>query len=306
MSATPAAISGIELKSRIVEFARGASVEITTHDENLVPAVASVLAPESVVYVAHTPTVALADVVRVARRVQEAGLEACPHIVARRIESRRALQDAAEHLAEAGVTRALVVGGDNGKPIGDFADSLDVLRTEILNRNDITQIGVAGHPEGHRTVGQSALWRSLHDKQSLARRLDIRMHVVTQFGFDPAAILSWERHLADQRIELPVIVGMAGPASLAHLIRYAMQCGVGASLRGALQSMNAMRNVAGLATTPDQMLTGILRAAGESSRSIAGVHLYSFGGTLACARWLKAVIEGRFDLHPDGDRFTVR
>ena len=98
---------------------------------------------------------------------------------------------------------------------------------------------------------------------------------------------------------------MAGPASLSQLIAYAMQCGVGASIRGALRSMNAMRNVAGLATSPDQMLARIAQYTRGGKTQIAGVHFYSFGGALATARWLRAVAAGRFEINSEGDAFTV-
>ncbi len=84
-----------------------------------------------------------------------------------------------------------------------------------------------------------------------------------------------------------------------------MQCGVGASLRGAMQSMAAMRNVAGLATSPDQMLTSVARYAGGETTQITGAHFYSFGGSLATARWLRAVADGHFEMNPAADAFTL-
>lgn len=284
------------LKSRLVDFARGASTEVTTHDESSIPALARILPAESVVYVAHTPKASLGDVVRVALRVQAAGFRACPHLVARRLESRRVLQSACEQLGDAGVDRALVVAGDGAEPAGPFTSSMDVLRTELLPHNDIARIAVAGHPEGHRAIGPTVLWTALREKQLLAASLGLEMHIVTQFGFDPAAVATWDAHLAEHGITLPVRVGMAGPASLPDLIRYAMQCGVGASLRGVLRGMGAMRNVAGLATSPEQMLTSIARHAASEATRIAGVHFYSFGGALETARWLREVADGRVDV----------
>jgi methylenetetrahydrofolate reductase (NADPH) len=258
-----------------------------------------------VVYVAHTPRVTLEDVVRVALRIQAAGFRACPHIVARRIESRRALQTVCERLEDAGVDRALVIAGDGAEAAGPYTSSIDVLRTELLSRHDIVRVGVAGHPEGHRAIGPTVLWTALREKQVLAETLGLEMHVVTQFGFDPAAVATWDAHLVEHGISLPVRVGMAGPASLPELIRYAMQCGVGASLRGVLRGMGAMRNVAGLATSPEAMLTSVVRHTLEAPTRIVGVHFYSFGGALETARWLNAVGEGRFELEVEEQTFRV-
>lgn len=294
-----------ELEQRIVELARGASVEMTPGDAALVPALAEQLPPGTVVYVAHTPKATLEDVLRTSLGLRAGGLLPCPHIVARRIESADALQSACERLAAAGIDRALVIAGDNGAPSGPLASTLDVLRTDLLTRYGITRIGIAGHPEGHRAIGQTTLWRALLEKQSFAQRRGIEMHIVTQFGFDPAAVTGWDQCLPEHGIGLPVHVGMAGPASLSQLIGYAMQCGVGASIRGALRSMTAMRNVAGLATSPDQMLARIAQYAGTATTRIAGVHFYSFGGTFATARWLRAVAEERFELNAAADAFTT-
>jgi methylenetetrahydrofolate reductase (NADPH) len=293
------------LAERIVALARDASIELTPHDAELVPQLAAELTPGTVVRVAHPPRATVEDVVRASLLVQAGGLAACPHIVARRIDAAGVLEAACERLGAAGVTHALVVAGDDPAPAGPYASSLDVLKAGPLIRHGLRRISVAGHPERHRRIGQTVLWRALHDKQLFAQRSGVDLSVVTQFGFDPAAIIGWEQCLPEHGIRLPIHVGMAGPASLSQLIGYAMQCGVGASLHGALQSMNAMRNVAGLATSPDQMLARIARHAGGSATQIAGVHLYSFGGELATARWLRAVREGRFELDAAGEAFTV-
>ena len=295
-----------ELERRIVQLARDASMELTPGDEALVPALAVELPPGRIVYVSHPAKATVEDVVRTSVRVQAAGLFACPHLVARRIAGPDLLQAACGRLAAAGVIRALVVAGDDGVPSGPYASSIDVLRTDLLAAHGLRRIGIAGHPEGHRVIGQTVLWRALHEKQVLARRAGLELFIVTQFGFDPATIAGWERCLPAHGIGLPVHVGMAGPASLSQLIGYAMQCGVGASIRGALQSMNAMRNVAGLATSPDQMLIRIAQHAASDTTQIAGVHLYSFGGAVATARWLRAVADGRFEIEPGGDAFSIR
>lgn len=293
-----------DLKRLIVYFARRASIETTTFDTELIPSLASRLLPGTTVHVAHTPRATLQEVVRMAARVQAAGLKASPHIVARRIGSSRELRDAADELSDAGISQALVIGGDNARPVGTYSSAMDVLHTGILTRAGIRRIGVAGHPEGHPTIGQVALWRALQEKQEFTESTGTSVHVVTQFGFDPAAVCRWVEHFSEHGISLPVYVGMAGPTPLPELIRYAMQCGVGASLRGLMRSVTAMRNVTGLATSPDEMLAGLLSHCAGSNR-IVGPHFYSLGGALAAATWLRAVADGYFDLGPEGGRFDM-
>jgi methylenetetrahydrofolate reductase (NADPH) len=297
-------LSGRDLKQRIVHLARAATVEITPADEDLVEALAGKLPAGTLVYVAHTPRVTLQDVVRVAAKVEASGLRASPHIVARRVATARSLRDAAAELADGGIERALVIAGDSSEVAGIYADTIALLESGILTDAGIRRIGVAGHPEGHPHIGPGTLWQALQAKQAYAARTGIRMHIVTQFGFDPAALCAWDRHLPEHGITLPVYVGMAGPAPLSKLIMYAMQCGVGASLRGILRNMPAMRNVAGLAASPDEMLASLASSCAESPR-IVGPHFYSFGGAMATARWLRAVADGSFELLPEGGRFHM-
>ena len=165
---------------------------MTPGDEALVPALAAELPPGAVVFVAHTPRATFEDVVRTSLRVQACGLAACPHIVARRIDAPDALQAACERLGAAGIGRRWSsLATTEWRP--RCASTLDLLKTDLLTRHGITRIGVAGHPEGHRAIGQTVLWRALHDKQVSARRAGIDLFVVTQFGFDPAAIVGWEQ-----------------------------------------------------------------------------------------------------------------
>lgn len=301
---TARAPSQADLRRSIVEFMRDASAEITTFDTHLLPALSNRLLPGTTVYVAHTPRASLQEVVQCAVAVEAAGLRAAPHIVARRIENARQLREAAALLGDAGVTQALVVAGDDERAAGPYASALEVLESEVLSQAGLRRIGVAGHPEGHPRVGPSALWQALAAKQQFARANATSLHVVTQFGFDPAAIVTWERHFAEHGIDLPVHVGMAGPAPLPKMIRYAMQCGVGASLRGLMRNMTALRNVTGLATSPDEMLVGVLAARSPTSR-IVRPHFFSLGGALATASWLRAVADGEFDIAEDGTHLRV-
>lgn len=295
-----------DLKQRIIQFTRFASTEIATHDEGLIGGLASCLHAGTTVYVAHTPKATLQEIVRVATRLQGAGLRASPHIVARRIRNSRELKNAVAELADYGVDQALVIAGDLDRPAGTYSSAMDVLETGVLVEAGIRNIAVAGHPEGHPAIGPSTLWKTLQQKQALAARSGVRMHVITQFGFDPAAVSEWHRCLGEHGISLPIQVGMAGPAPLPKLIKYAMHCGVGASLRGVMRSMVAMRNVTGLATSADEMVSSLASVFGAARPpTVIGPHLYSFGGAMATARWLRAVMDGNFELSPQGGRLVM-
>ena len=306
MNAQVAPLNGEALKSRIVEFARAASTEISTHDEELLPALVNRLPAGTTVYVAHTPKASLDDVVRVAAKTQALGFRASPHIVARRLESERALRSALVELKEAGVEQVLLVAGDREQPVGKFTSTLEVIDTGATVDAGIMSVGVAGHPEGHKSIGPNQLAHALKHKQEFAQRTGTKVHICTQFGFIPDAICSWAHHLLETGITLPVHVGIAGPTPLPKLIKFAMACGVGASLGSLMKNMSAMANLARMATGPDQMMTGLLQGcAATGPTRIVRPHLYAFGGVVATATWLRAVMDGSFELQPDSDKFLM-
>ena len=294
------------LKRAVVAFARGASTEITPHDERLLEALAHRLPGGIAVYVGHPPGASVEDVVRVAIKVQAAGFAASPHLVARRLPSEQALRSALARLREHGIEQALLVAGDLDRPVGPFESTLDVIATGALEEAGLTRLGVAGHPEGHPAVGPAELLSSLRAKQEFAARSGIAVHIVTQFGFNPDGICAWDRMLTQEGIALPVHVGVAGPTPLSRLLKFAIQCGIGTSMRSLVKNMGGVASLTGLATNPDEMLLGLVRGCARHTGSrLVQPHMYSFGGALATAAWLRAVMAGAFDLAPDRRKFTV-
>jgi methylenetetrahydrofolate reductase (NADPH) len=296
-----------ELKGAVMAFVRCASTEISPQDEKLLGELARRLPARTPVYVAHTPRSSVEDVVRVAIKVQSSGFKASPHIVARRLPSERALRDVLARQREHGVEQALLVAGDLDHPLGPFKDTLQVIATGAMEESGLKRIGVAGHPEGHPAVGAAELLAALRAKQEFAIRSGIAVHIVTQFGFNPDGVCAWARMLGPEGITLPVHVGLAGPTPLAKLLKFALQCGIGTSMRSLVKKPEALASLTGLAAGPDEMLLGIIRGcAPQPDSQLAQPHLYSFGGALATAGWLRSVMQGAFDLAPDGKRFTVR
>lgn len=295
-----------ELKRAVIAFVRGASTEISTHDEKLLETLAHRLPAGMPVYVAHTPKSSVEDVVRVAIRVQTVGFRASPHLVARRLPSERALRDTLARLREHGIEQALLVAGDLDHPVGPFKSTLDVIATGALEESGLKRIGVAGHPEGHPAISPAELLASLRAKQDFAARTGIAVHVVTQFGFNPEGVCAWDRMLTQEGITLPVHAGLAGPTPLSKLLRFAVQCGIGTSMSSLVKNPSAVATLTGLAAGPDEMLLGLVRGCARHAGSrLAQPHVYSFGGALATADWLRAVMQGAFDLAADGRKFTV-
>src|SRR6185312_17475623 len=99
------------------------------------------------------------------------------------------------------------------------------------------------------------------------------------FSFEPAAVCTWAASLPGRGIHLPVHVGIAGPTPLPRLIRFAMQCGVGASLRSLGRNLSVMNKMSRLAAAPDEMLVALVRGcAAQEANLVRQPHVFSFGG----------------------------
>jgi methylenetetrahydrofolate reductase (NADPH) len=292
-----------ELKARIRDFVGRASTEITPSHEARLPELAAVLEAGTEVYVDHPPKATLGQVVHTALAVQRSGFRATPHIVARRIPNAQTLRLALAELREGAVEQMLLVAGDVQHPAGEFTSTLDILESGILERSGITRLGVAGHPEGNKSVGPMLLWDALRIKQQYAQRAGVSMHIVTQFGLNAAAMGMWQRDLTQHGIRLPIHVGIAGPAPLSALIRFAIQCGIGVSARTLMRNLSAAGSVAHLATTPDQHLLTLLSA--PSLEQIVAPHFFAFGGSVETARWMRAVAAGEFDIDTGAARLRL-
>jgi methylenetetrahydrofolate reductase (NADPH) len=84
-------------------------------------------------------------------------------------------------------------------------------------------------------------------------------------------------------------VGIAGPASHATLLKFAMMCGVGASLRALRERGDFARNMLS-GETPEALLTEIaLAREAEPGLNIQGVHFFTFGSLIKTAQWVESV-----------------
>jgi methylenetetrahydrofolate reductase (NADPH) len=292
------------MKSRVIEFARAASTEISTMDEKTVPELVGTLPKGITIYVAHTPKASLDDVVRVAIQVQQLGFRASPHIVARRLESERALRAALGQLTAAGVEQVLLVAGDPPNPPA-YQSTLEVIATGAIEQSGIKVASVAGHPEGHKHVGDDELIAAAKYKQAWGERTGVKVQMATQFSFDADINCRWAKNLEQQGIQLPISIGVAGPTPITKLIKYAVACGVGASLNKVMGNLTAMANLARMAVGADQMMVAMLRGCDQHGVTrIVRPHIFAFGGVLSTAKWLRQVQDGQFEIG-ENDKFDM-
>src|SRR5262245_1195056 len=279
----------------IAAFTRGFSLEAIRPTGAEIDALAGVLPRGTRVYLSAVPTRPQHEVIEPARHLHAAGFEPVPHIAVRHAPTADALDDLIARLSgESGVRRLLVIAGDRDRPAGPFGSTIELIESGLLQRHGITEIGVAGYPDGHPRISADALDRALAAKINAAEQTGLDLHIVTQFCFDAEPILRWLARLRDLGIEHPVRIGLAGPTTLTTLLRYARRCGVSASAQGLTRQAGLLKHLVGT-TAPD----GIIRTLAEAPSGRIGevaVHFFSFGGLGATARWAQATADGRITL----------
>ncbi|WP_140981412.1 hypothetical protein [Bradyrhizobium guangdongense] len=224
--------------------------------------------------------------VETASALRRAGFNPVPHIAAREIHSRAALDDFFRRLGgEADVARILLIAGDVAIAKGPFKSSRDIAASGLIETHGFARVSVAGHPEGHPYLDAPQVVKALAAWRDWGAERQIGIDVVTQFCFETAPILNWLGDIKVAAVDLPVTIGLAGPASPATLMKFALRCGIGNSIR-------AVRNQIGrygrllTETGPDEVLRGLSAAPRAATGQVRGFHIFPFGGLRKSARWL--------------------
>jgi methylenetetrahydrofolate reductase (NADPH) len=281
-----------------IETTPGSAAKIADYRDHLRPA--------TKVAVTFLPGSDFADTVATAKRLQDEGFQPMPHFAARSIPSREALEDYLKALAEVTELRHVVVlAGAVDRPLGPFDSSMAILETGLFDKHGVETIGVAGHPEGSPDIAPAALQQALAWKNAFAERSDAAFYIATQFCFEAAPIIAWDKAMQAEGNRLPIHLGVPGLATLKTLINHAKACGVGPSMRFLTRQA---RNIARLMTvsTPDRLLLDLARyKALDPDCGIARVHMYPLGGLRRSADWTYAVADGAFEINAKGDGFKV-
>src|SRR5215469_17956149 len=247
------------VKRCAAELAACGSIEMGSYQPAEAPRIAELLPAGTRVYINHLPGRDPAEALAAAVAVRSAGLEPVLHIAARQIKSRTEvtalLQEAVRH---AKLSKILLIGGDSAQAAGPYQDAAALLREGFLSSCGLSEVGFASYPEGHLSIPAAILKHALEEKLMLAAKEKLGAYIVTQFSFAPTRIAEHCLELSRLAPDVPVYVGLAGPASLRVLLKYAQRCGVSASLRGLMaQGMGAVRLFTH--TDPGEQLTVIAR-----------------------------------------------
>jgi len=224
--------------------------------------------------------------VETAAALRRAGYNPVPHIAAREMASREMLGDfLARARGEADVSRILLVAGDVVAAKGPFKSTRDVASSGLLEAHGMASVSVAGHPEGHPYLELEGALNGLKAWCDWGRQTGTRVDVLTQFCFESAPILQWIDALDNAGIDLPVIVGLAGPATPATLTKFALRCGIGNSMRALRAQIGRFGRLL-TDTGPDDVVRGLRSAPAAATAAITGFHLFPFGGLRKAGNWL--------------------
>jgi len=297
-----------ELVDAITRFAAKFTIETTPKEGARIASYGEYLQRGQQVYIAHIAGTPYTELITLAARLRREGFEPVMHLTARDMPGKAMLEEVIKsYRGEADGKEILLIAGDMPSPAGDFTDTISILRTGVLERLGIARIGLAGHPEGNKTIGDARLHEALKAKNDYARQSDAKIHLVTQFGFEAAPFIAWEKRIREEGLNtLPIDIGMPGLASFPTLLRFAVECGAGASIRALRSRAGSLAKLATVAQ-PDDLLLGIARDVATTPQTlITAPHFFPFGGLKKTAEWLKAILAQRIELNADKTGFSVR
>lgn len=272
----------------IAAFLDGFSIEVMPRTAEKVEDFRDHLPAGTRVYIAHIDGTPIEDMVATAKRLKAEGFPVMPHFPARIVKDRATLADwIARYQGEADVRQALLLAGGVVAPQGDFSDSMQLLETGLFG--DFERLHVAGHPEGNRDIdmdgSQENVSKALAWKQKFNERTDARMAIATQFCFEARPVIDWANAIREAGIDLPVHIGVTGPAKLQTLIKFAIACGVGASLK-VLQKRAMDVTKLLLPYEPTEFVADLAaHKAAHPDFGIESVHFFPLGGIKTCAEW---------------------
>lgn len=238
------------------------------------------------VSVTASPGKGIEATVEVAVELEAAGLRAIPHLSARMIRDRAHLSELLARMADAGVDRAFVVGGDADEP-GEFLDGLSLLRAMADLGKLPAELGVPCYPQGHQDIPDAALEQALRDKAPFAK------YMTTQLCFDPKAIETFVRTHRGSGLDLPVKIGLPGVAEIPKLLSISARIGVKDASKFITKNARFVGELlrSGGVYRPTSLVEKLAPLIADPAANIAGFHVYTFNNVPATLEWRDRLLD---------------
>lgn len=278
------------ISPEVETFLQGYSIEVMPRTAVKVDDFRAILPKGTRVYIAHIEGTPIDEMVSTAARLNAEGFDVMPHFPARIIHDQAMLADwIARYQGEANVDQALLLAGGVTKPHGDYHSSMQMMESGEFDKAGFKRLHVAGHPEGNRDIdpngGMANVEDALRWKQDFSNRTDAEMALATQFAFESGPIIEWAKSLKDAGIDIPIHIGIAGPAKLQTMIKFAIACGVGPSLRVLQRRAKDVTKLLMPFEPTDVISELAAHAAANPDTNITKVHFFPLGGIKTNANW---------------------
>ncbi len=266
------------------------STEVTPRDRQSLEGAAECLPAGAEVFIPAVPGESSERLIAAAALLRDAGLTPVPHITARSLPSLPAADRLIGRLRdEAGLDRALVLGGDRDRPAGELHSSLQLIEAGLFQKHGVSSLFIACYPEAHPQVPHPVLDEARTAKLRVAADTGLQVTLVSQFCFEAAPILALASRMRAMGVTAPYRIGVAGPAERALLVKYALMCGIGPSVRALARRQHLARNLLAV-ETPESLLAQVaLACEADPALGIAGVHFFTFGSTTRTARFAEGL-----------------
>ena len=280
------------INTNFKDFISGYSIEVLPRSAAKVDSFSDVLPKNTRVYIAHLETEDISAMVATAKRIHDEGFTVMPHIPARIIASKEMLQDwISMYQNEAGVDEALLLAGGSNKPVGDFNSSMQLIESGLFDKAGFKRLHVAGHPEGNKDIDPSGGIKNVSEalswKQEFSQRTDASMAIATQFCFDANIVKKWADSIKENGIDIPIHIGIAGPAKLQTLLKFSVECGIGASMKVLTKRAKDITKLL-LPYKPTQILNELAdHKSKDPEFNIEQVHFFPIGGVKQTVDWLE-------------------
>ena len=185
------------------------------------------------------------------------------------------------------------MAGGSTKPAGDYDSSIQLIESGLFDKAGFRRLHIAGHPEGSKDIDPDGsitnVSKALSWKQEFSKRTDAEMAIATQFCFDADIVKIWANKIKEDGIDIPIHIGIAGPAKLQTLLKFSVECGIGASMKILTKRAKDITKLL-LPYKPTQMLEDLAEyKLKDPSLNIQQVHFFPIGGIKQTTDWLQEV-----------------
>ena len=281
-----------KVSDHLKDFLTDFSIEVMPSTASKIENFKEILPQNTRVYIAHIEGVPIEEMVQTAKRISNEGFAVMPHFPARIIKNKSTLEEWIKtYQDEAGIDQALLLAGGATNPHGVFENSMQLVETELFEKYKFKNLHFAGHPEGNKDIDHDGSSKNVDEallwKQKFNERTDIEVAITTQFCFEADPVIKWANSLIDNGINIPIHIGVAGPATLQTLIKFSIACGVGASLKVLQKRAKDVKKLL-LPFEPNDFLETLAKHKKENPNfNISNIHFFPLGGINANATWIK-------------------